>query len=100
MPLIPLKDYPFQQQPMICAHRGDTSEGAIENSISAVDAAFAHGADMIEIDVQMTSDGVLVCHHDDILQVGDEKPIWQRTYSDLLVQSNEDTLPRFEEVLR
>jgi len=85
---------------MICAHRGDTSGGAIENSISAVDAALATGAEMIEIDVQMTSDGVLVCHHDDVLAPKDEKLIWQRTYDDLLSQTNVDALPKFGEVLR
>ncbi len=100
MILIPLQDYPFESKPMICAHRGDTSGGAIENSISAVDAALATGAEMIEMDVQMTIDGMLICHHDDVLQSGDEKPIWQRKYADLLIQTNADALPTFEEVLR
>ena len=100
MRLTPLKEYPFEIKPMICAHRGDTSQGAIENSISAVEAALATGAEMIEIDVQMTSDGILICHHDDLLAKGDDKPIWQRTYSDLLAQTNADALPIFEEVLR
>ena len=100
MPLEPLKDYPFETKPMICAHRGDTSHGAIENSINAVDAALATGAEMIEIDVQMTSDGVLICHHDEFLLPGDAQPIWGRTYHELLSQTNADALPRFEEVLR
>jgi glycerophosphoryl diester phosphodiesterase len=100
MALVPLKEYPFESKPMICAHRGDTSRGAIENSISAVDAALATGAEMIELDVQMTSDGILICHHDDVLDKGDKLPIWQRTYEDLLSQSNADALPKFEEVLR
>jgi glycerophosphoryl diester phosphodiesterase len=85
---------------MICAHRGDTSRGATENSITAVDAALATGAEMIEIDVQMTSDNILICHHDDVLAKGDEKPIWQRPYAELLAQTNTDALPTFEEVLR
>lgn len=84
---------------MICAHRGDTSLGAIENSISAIDTALATGAEMIEIDVQMTLDGVLICHHDLILE-GDSLPIWQRTYSDLVSRSNSNALPKFEEILR
>jgi len=100
MPLLPLKEYPFESKPMICAHRGDTSGGAKENSIAAVDAALATGAEMIEMDVQMTSDGVLICHHDDVLTAGDERPIWQRTYDDLLSETNGDALPQFEEVLR
>lgn len=100
MPLVPLKEYPFESRPMICAHRGDTSRGAAENSISAVDAALATGAEMIEVDVQMTIDGILICHHDDVLSKSDEKPIWQRTYDDILAQSNTDAFPTFEEVLR
>ncbi|MDP4219234.1 MAG: glycerophosphodiester phosphodiesterase [Bacteroidota bacterium] len=100
MALLPLKEYPFESKPMICAHRGDTSQGAAGNSISAIDAALATGAEMIEIDVQMTSDNILICHHDATLSNEDEKPIWQRTYSDLLAQTNSDALPTFEEVLR
>jgi glycerophosphoryl diester phosphodiesterase len=100
MPLIPLKEYPFDKKPMICTHRGDTSHGAMENSITAIDAAIMSGAEMIEIDVQMTSDGVLICHHDDTLEKSDPLPIWKRTYSDLLARSNTDVLPLFEDILR
>ena len=45
-------------------------------------------------------DGILICHHDDLLAKGDDKPIWQRTYSDLIAQTNADALPTFEEVLK
>src|SRR5579872_5426536 len=100
MPLIALKEYPFDTKPMICAHRGDTSHGAVENSITAIDAAITSGAEMIEIDVQMTSDGVLICHHDETLEKNDTLPIWKRTYSDILAQSNTDALPLFEDILR
>jgi len=100
MALIPLKDYPFDRMPMICAHRGDTSHGAVENSINAVDAALATGAEMIEMDIQMTSDGILICHHDDKLAPDDKQTIWQRTYADLVAQSNANSLPTFEEVLK
>jgi glycerophosphoryl diester phosphodiesterase len=99
MTLVPLKDYPFNEKPMICAHRGDTSHGAIENSISAIEAAISSGVEMIEMDVQMTSDGVLICHHDETLEK-DDAPIWKRSYSDLLLKSNEDLLPKFEDILR
>ncbi|MEP7234818.1 MAG: glycerophosphodiester phosphodiesterase [Ignavibacteriota bacterium] len=101
MQLVPLKEYPFDSRPMICAHRGDTSGGAIENSINAVDAALATGAEMIEVDVQMTSDGILICHHDAKLAETDQKPIFERTYADLLAScSSSDIMPSFEEVLR
>jgi len=100
MPLVPLREYPFDEKPMICAHRGDTSHGAIENSISAIDTAIESGAEMIEVDVQMTTDGVFICHHDEFLFPYDKKPIWKSVYADLLAQSNVDALPKFEEILR
>jgi glycerophosphoryl diester phosphodiesterase len=45
------------------AHRGDSSS-APENTIAAFDAAVAAGADLIEIDVRLTADGVAVIIHD------------------------------------
>lgn len=47
----------------IVAHRGDTTS-CPENTISAFKAALERGADAIELDVQATSDGQLVVHHD------------------------------------
>lgn len=45
------------------AHRGSVTE-APENTISAVEKALAHGAQAIEIDVQLTKDNHLVINHD------------------------------------
>ena len=45
--------------------------------LSNVAYADSTGAEMIKVDVQMTSDGALICHHDDVLATGDAKPIWQ-----------------------
>lgn len=45
------------------AHRGASSE-APENTLAAVRRAVQLGADMVEVDVQRTSDGVLVLMHD------------------------------------
>ena len=47
-------------------HRG-ASGYAPEHTIPAYDLALEQGADYIEIDLQMTSDGVLVAMHDDTL---------------------------------
>ncbi len=49
--------------PLVTAHRGSSFK-APENSLSAVRIAIEDGADTIEIDVQMTRDGVLVLNHD------------------------------------
>ena len=45
------------------AHRGASSE-APENTLAAVRRAVQLGADMVEVDVQRTHDGVLVLMHD------------------------------------
>jgi glycerophosphoryl diester phosphodiesterase len=48
---------------LVAAHRGYW-RGAPENSLPAFEQAISHGADMIELDVQRTSDGQLVLMHD------------------------------------
>lgn len=49
--------------PLILAHRG-ANKRAPQNTIPAFKSAIEHGADGVEFDVQMTSDGVLViCHN-------------------------------------
>ncbi|MBS1902325.1 MAG: glycerophosphodiester phosphodiesterase [Bacteroidetes bacterium] len=68
--LIPLREYDFDRLPMICAHRGDTSLGAAENSLEAVGTALSSGAEMVEVDIQFTSTGDIVCHHDEIERGG------------------------------
>lgn len=50
----------------VIAHRGDTSR-ARENTLDAFLDALAAGADGIELDVQLTGDGVPVVHHDPVL---------------------------------
>ncbi|SDK01923.1 glycerophosphodiester phosphodiesterase [Natronincola ferrireducens] len=48
---------------LIIAHRG-ASGYAPENTLAAMDLAMEQGCDGIEIDVQLTKDGVVVVHHD------------------------------------
>lgn len=57
----------FNQEPLLhlpyaIGHRGDISQ--VENSLEAILAADANGADFAEIDIQMTKDKVLVLCHD------------------------------------
>lgn len=52
--------------PRITAHRG-ASGNAPENTIAAIELAANEGADWIEIDVNISSDGIPVLHHDDDL---------------------------------
>jgi glycerophosphoryl diester phosphodiesterase len=50
-------------RPLIIAHRGASAHHA-ENTVAAFQAAGAAGADMVELDVRLTADGVLAVHHD------------------------------------
>ena len=47
----------------VIAHRG-LSARAPENTLASVEAAIQIGADMVEVDLVMTADGVAVCLHD------------------------------------
>ncbi len=49
---------------LVLAHRGCPAAGRPENTVAAVDAALADGADGTEVDVRLTADGTLVCSHD------------------------------------
>ncbi len=51
---------------LVTAHRGAHGE-APENSISAIESAIEIGADIIEIDIRFTKDGVPVLLHDETL---------------------------------
>lgn len=51
------------QRPWVIAHRG-ASAYAPENTVPAFTRAITLGATFVEIDVQRTKDGVLVCLHD------------------------------------
>ncbi len=52
--------------PLITAHRGEGS-GAPENSLAAITQSAELGADMVEIDVRESADGVVVLMHDGTL---------------------------------
>ncbi|HVT38460.1 MAG TPA: glycerophosphodiester phosphodiesterase [Gemmatimonadaceae bacterium] len=52
--------------PEVIAHRGASRERP-ENTVAAFRRAVELGADGIELDVQLTADGVLVVHHDAVL---------------------------------
>ena len=66
------------------AHRG-ASEYYPENTLWSFYAGLEMGADGIETDIQRTSDGVLVLHHDDTLErvAGEKGAIRDYTYAQL-----------------
>ncbi len=54
-------------RPLVIAHRG-ASHDAPEHTVHAYREAVRQGADSIELDLQLTADGVLVALHDDTLE--------------------------------
>ena len=57
-----LKESKFQ------THRGNLSEGAMENTLEALETAKRHGSQMVEFDVRLTRDFVPVLYHDSNLK--------------------------------
>src|SRR3982750_2482677 len=56
-------------QPLNIAHRGGAALMP-ENTLAAFKDAMARGCDGVELDVQLTRDGVVVVHHDFRLKAG------------------------------
>ena len=75
------------------SHRGGAGL-APENTLAAFRKAVSYRTDMIELDLQVTADGVLVVSHDDTLErcTDAEGPIDQRTFASL---ANVDAGHRF-----
>lgn len=90
------------QNVKIIAHRG-YSGAAPENTLDAFAKAADIGADMIELDVQMTADGELVVFHDSDLKriTGVDGAVSEWTLSDIktLDAGNGETVPTLDEVI-
>ena len=74
---------PFKQ-PTITCHRG-YSAVAPENTLPAFQTAIDFGADCVELDVQMTADGVVMVSHDPSLKrcTGVDRRICDMTYEEV-----------------
>lgn len=81
--------------PLIIGHRG-ASAVAPENTIAAFEAAIAAGADGIEFDVRLASDGVPVVIHDETLYRTHH--VRQRVADSLVSQLNEFDVPSLAQV--
>ena len=68
----------------IVAHRG-ASYDAPENTVSSVKLGYEQGADAVEIDIYLTSDGEIVLFHDKNTEKidGDKRPIAAQTLAEL-----------------
>ena len=70
-------------RPLVIAHRGASGERP-ENTLSAYALAVEQGADMIEIDLHRSLDGVVMIHHDaELARLGGEGAIEDRTAAEL-----------------
>ena len=78
--------HPFfvSPRPLVFAHRGGSAL-APENTIAAFDNGLALGADGLELDVHLSRDGIVVVHHDRLLDrtTALRGPIAERTADDL-----------------
>jgi glycerophosphoryl diester phosphodiesterase len=61
-----LTEYKFGERPIVVAHRGNSGL-APENTMIAIRQGVEAGAEMVEIDVQITSDERLIVFHDHVL---------------------------------
>lgn len=87
------------------AHRGyfDNQAGIPENSFASFEAAIEKGF-VIELDIQLSSDGVAMVFHDADLErvCGVEGKIWEYTAAELKemkLMGTKETIPTFEETL-
>lgn len=95
-------DWSDNKRSLIIAHRGFT-QGHVENTLEAVEAAIRLGCDGIEVDLRMTRDGELVIFHDKTLQrlAGTEDVVEELTASGIrkIVLPRGARLPTLEELL-
>ncbi len=63
LPLAPWRSRVEPGMPLIVAHRG-ASHDAPENTLAAIERGWERGAELVEIDVRLSADGVLFAIHD------------------------------------
>ena len=92
------------EPPLVISHRGQTDD-APENSLLAFERALDAGADVVELDVQLSRDGVVVVVHDaDLMRVaGVPDRVAQTSAARLTSQTlrgGDQTLPTLAEALK
>jgi len=81
---------------LVIAHRGSSADER-ENTLPAFEQAIRDGADYVELDVQASSDGVLVVFHD--LDLDRLTPLRGPLRARSLAELREHAIPTFEDVL-
>lgn len=86
---------------IIIGHRGAAGL-APENTIAAMKAGVAAGADMLELDVRVTSDGIPVVIHDISTRRTHKKTVTiaRTTATDLQKQTTDSPIPTLDEVFK
>lgn len=70
---------------LVAAHRGTCGGSVVQNTILAYQNALLHGADMIEVDVSMTIDGVFFAFHngEEPVELGIRRDIREMTAAEV-----------------
>ncbi len=70
---------------LIAAHRGTSGGSVVQNTILSYQNALLHGADMIEVDVSMTIDGVFFAFHngEEPVELGIKRDIREMTAAEV-----------------
>ncbi|MFN4319878.1 MAG: glycerophosphodiester phosphodiesterase [Aquificaceae bacterium] len=86
---------------VLVGHRGHPAK-ELENTLESIESAMKFGADLVEVDIQRTRDGVLVLSHDESLErvYGVKANIRESLWEDLKgVHKDGYSLARLEEAL-
>lgn len=87
--------------PFACAHRGDSSRYR-ENTIEAIRSAIENGADVVEIDVRLSSDKEVIVIHDSTLERmwGVPKEVTELSWAEISsIRTDSYRIPLLSEVL-
>jgi len=68
---------------LVLAHRGDSGTFP-EHTYAAYSSAYINGVDFVELDIQITKDGHLVCSHDPTLSESTDIEKYHDIYKDRL----------------
>jgi glycerophosphoryl diester phosphodiesterase len=85
---------------LILGHRGSVHASAPENTLASIDRSLTRGADGVEVDIRLTADGSVVCHHDAGMRrsAGDPRYLAAMDVAELPLMGTH-RVPRLSEVL-
>ena len=78
---------------LVVAHRGASAAVPPGNTVEAFVEAVEQGADWVELDVHLTSDGEVIVHHDPVLADG-------RVIGELMLDELPESIPTLRNVFR